>query len=172
MPELIPVLSKKTIEEQIVGIARRISDDYQGCELVLIGVLKGAFVFLSDLVRHLSIPVKIDFIRAASYGSNMSSSGDLRLSADIEIDVMGKDVLIVEDIADTGLTLESLKKHIASLGAKTVKICALIDKQERRQTSVAIDYVCCTVEKGFLVGYGLDYAENYRELPEVYHLKL
>jgi hypoxanthine phosphoribosyltransferase len=172
MPELIPILSKHEIEEQIVSTARRISHDYQGCELVLIGVLKGAFIFLSDLVRHLTIPVKIDFIRAASYGSDMSSSCSIRLSQNIEIDITGKDVLIVEDIADTGLTLDYLSRHLASLGAKTVKICALIDKQERRQTPVSIDYACCKVEKGFLVGYGLDYAENYRELPEVYHLKL
>lgn len=167
MPELIPILTKKAIEDHVIGIAREISHDYQGCELVMVGVLKGAFIFLSDLVRHLTIPVKIDFVRVSSYGSGTSSSGSLRLIHEVETDLKGKDVLIVEDIADTGLTLEYLADHMKSLGAKTVKICALIDKQERRQTSISIDYACCVVEKGFLVGYGLDCAENYRELPEV-----
>lgn len=172
MPELIPVLTRKAIEDAVVRVAQRISEDYQNRDLVLVGSLKGAFIFMADLVRQLSIPVKIDFVRAASYGSDMSSSGKIRLSKDAELDLKGKDVLIVEDIVDTGLTLEYLREHFTSLGPHSVKICAFIDKRERREKQIAIDYVCHVVETGFLVGYGLDYAENYRGLPEVYHLKL
>ncbi len=172
MPELVPVLNRKVIEDSLLAVSEQISKDYKGRELVLIGVLKGAFIFLADLIRHLSIPVKADFVRVASYGSNSASSGSIRLSKDVEIDLKGKDVLIVEDIADTGLTLEYLRNHFSTLGADSVKVCVFIDKKERREKHTAIDYVCHVVEKGFLVGYGLDYAEDYRGLPEVYHLKL
>lgn len=172
MPELIPVLTKNDIENLIAKVARKISTDYQGRDLVLIGVLKGAFVFLSDLVRHLSIPVQVDFIRLFSYGSGTSSSGDIRLTKDIEIDIELKDVLIVEDIVDTGLTLKYLIDYLKSYKPKTVKVCALLDKHERRESDVRIDYACHAVDKGFLVGYGLDYNEDYRNLPGVYHLKL
>ncbi len=172
MPELIPVLTQKAIEDAVARVARQISKDYQNRDLVLIGSLKGAFIFMADLVRHLSIPVKIDFVRAASYGSDMSSSGKIRLSKEAELDLKGRDVLIVEDIIDTGLTLEYLREHFISLAPRSVKICAFIDKRERREKQIVIDYVCHVVETGFLVGYGLDYAENYRGLPEVYHLKL
>lgn len=171
MPELVPVLNRKAIEDSLLTVAKQISKDYQGRELVMIGVLKGAFIFFADLIRCLTIPVKIDFVRVASYAGG-TSSGSIRLSKDVEIDLKGKDVLIVEDITDTGLTLEYLKNHFSTLGANSVKICVFIDKKERREKHTAIDYVCHVVEKGFLVGYGLDYAEDYRGLPEVYHLKL
>lgn len=172
MPELIPILTRKAIEDSVVRVARQISEDYQNQDVVMIGSLKGAFIFMADLVRYLSIPVKIDFIRAASYGSSTSSSGKIHLSEEPELDLKGKNVLIIEDIVDTGLTLEHLREHLISLGSCSVKICAFIDKRERREKQVVIDYVCHVVETGFLVGYGLDYAENYRGLPEVYHLKL
>ena len=153
-------------------IARKISSDYQGCELVLVGVLKGAFHFLSDLARQLTVPVQIDFVRVASYGAGTASSGRIRLTKDIEIDIRDRHVLIVEDIVDTGLTLTYLINHLQSFGPRSVKVCTLLDKQERRQAQVGVDYAGHTLEKGFLVGYGLDYAENYRDLPEIYHLKL
>lgn len=172
MPELIPVLTCEEIERLVAGIARNISEDYKGQELVLIGVLKGAFVFLSDLCRHLTVPVQIDFIQASSYGADTSSSGRIRLLKDVGLDIRGKDVLIVEDIVDTGLTLSWLVRHIRNLGVKTVRICALIDKRERRETDIGVDYACHVAESGFLVGYGLDYAERYRELPGIFHLTL
>lgn len=171
MPEFIPVLTRERIEELVVGVAGKICDDYKGRDLVLVGVLKGAFIFLSDLCRHMTIPVQIDFVEASSYGAETSSSGNIKLNKDIELDIEGKNVLIVEDIVDTGLTLSYLVKHIKGFGAKTVKICALIDKRERRETDILVDYACCVVNAGFLVGYGLDYAENYRELPGIFHLK-
>lgn len=174
MSELIPVLTKDEIDRLVIEMARLISSDYKESDrdLVLIGVLKGAFIFLSDLVRHLTIPVKVDFIRASSYGAGTSSSGTIQIKKEIEIDIRDRDVLLIEDIVDTGLTLAYLIDHMKSSGARSVRVCTLLDKHERRETEVRVDYVCHRVEKGFLVGYGLDYAEAYRELPEIYHLKL
>ena len=172
MPELIPVLNKNDIDNMVTRVASKISSDYRDHELILIGVLKGAFVFLSDLVRHLSIPVKLDFIRVCSYGSGVSSSGNIRLTKEIEMDVNNKDVLLVEDIVDTGLTLSYIIDYLKAFNPRTVKVCALIDKHERRNANIKVDYACHEAAEGFLVGYGLDYNENYRNLPCIYHLKL
>lgn len=172
MPELIPVLEKSEINNMVAQVARRISSDYQDHELILIGVLKGAFVFLSDLMLNLSIPVQVDFIRVASYGSDTSSSGRINLTKAVEIDLKNKDVLVVEDIVDTGLTLSYIIDYLKSFKPKTVKVCTLLDKRQRRQANVKIDYACHIVTEGFLVGYGLDYDEDYRNLPEIYHLQL
>ena len=172
MPEFKPVLSQEEIETTVSDLARQISHDYKGREVILVGVLKGAFIFLADLIRHLTIPVKIDFIRLASYGCNTSSCGTVSLTKEIEIDIGGKDILIVEDIVDTGLSLEFLIGHLKTLDAKSVRLCALIDKRERRQKNIAVDYVGRIIEKGFLVGYGLDYAEGYRHLPAIYDLQI
>ena len=172
MPDLKPVLSQEEIETTVSDLAQQISNDYKDREVILVGVLKGAFVFLADLIRHLTIPVKIDFIRLASYGCNTSSCGTVSLTKEIEIDIGGKDILIVEDIVDTGLSLEFLIGHLKTLNAKSVRLCALIDKRERRQKNIAVDYVGRIIEKGFLVGYGLDYAEGYRHLPAIYDLQI
>ncbi len=172
MPEFIPVLTKNDIQDSVAALGKQISADYTGRELVLVCVLKGAFIFLSDLIRHITIPIRVDFIRAASYGDDTETSGSIRLTKDVEIDLKDKDVLVVEDIIDTGLTLAHLVDHLKSFGLKSVKICTLVDKRERRQAAVAVDYACHVVDQGFLVGYGLDYAEDYRHLPEIYHLKL
>jgi len=172
MPELIPVIKKDTIDRIVAEIACRISNDYKDSELVLIGILKGAFVFMSDLMRRLTIPVKVDFICASSYGSGTSTSGNIKLTKELGIDIYNKDVLIVEDIIDTGLTLAHLIEYLKSFGPKSLGVCAMLDKRERRRADIKIDYSGCVVEEGFLVGYGLDYAENYRNLPEIYHLKL
>ena len=172
MPELISVLKKNEIDNKVAQVARRISTDYQYRELVLIGVLKGAFIFLSDLMRHLSIPVKIDFVGVSSYGSGTSTTGTTTLTQKIDIDLINRDVLVVEDIVDTGLTLAYIVDYLKTLNPKTIKVCALLDKYERREAAIKIDYACHQVAEGFLVGYGLDYNESYRELPDIYHLKL
>ena len=172
MSEFIPVLTKKEIDAQVSHIAQVISADYKDRELILIGILKGAFIFLSDLIRQLTIPVKVDFMCVSSYGDHTTSLGRIKLIKDVDININNKDVLIVEDIVDTGITLSYLVDHLHASGASSVRICMLIDKRERRETDVRVDYACHTVDKGFLVGYGLDYAEFYRNLPEVYHLKL
>jgi len=172
MPELIPVIKKDAIDRKIAEIARRISDDYKDSEIVLIGILKGAFVFMSDLMRHLTIPVQIDFICASSYGSGTSTSGNIKLTKELGIDIHNRDVVIVEDIIDTGHTLAYLIEYLKSFRPKSIRLCSMLDKRERRGVDIKIDYSCFIVEEGFLVGYGLDYAENYRNLPEIYHLKL
>ncbi len=172
MPELIPVLKKNDIEKMIRDVGQIISSDYQGCELILIGVLKGAFIFTSDLIRHITVPLKIDFIRVSSYGCETASSENIILAKEIEIDIKNKDVLIVEDIVDTGLSLAYIINYLKSFGSKTLKVCTLLDKQERRKANVKVNYACHVVEKGFLVGYGLDYAEKYRNLPDIYQLNL
>jgi hypoxanthine phosphoribosyltransferase len=172
MSDFIPVLKKDEIDKKITSIAQRISSDYKDQELILIGVLKGAFVFLADLMRKLAIPVKVDFVGACSYGAKTFSSGNIQLSKKLEIDIKNKDVLIIEDIVDTGSTLTWLIDYLKSFRPKTVRVCTLLDKVERRTKKIKIDYACHMVQEGFLVGYGLDYAENYRNLPEIYNLKL
>ncbi len=172
MPEFIPVLKKDEINKMVVDVAHEISSDYMDRELVLIGVLKGAFIFLSDLIRNLTIPVKVDFVGVSSYGHNNSSSGKIQLTKTLEVDIKDKNVLVVEDIIDSGLTSAWLVDYLKSFQPETVNVCALIDKRERREAEIQIDYACHVVKEGFLVGYGLDYAENYRNLPEIYHLKL
>jgi hypoxanthine phosphoribosyltransferase len=169
--ELVRVISKSEILAIVRGLARRISKDYSGKNLCVIGVLNGVFVFLADLVRELTIPVQVDFVRLASYGSGTVTSGHVRTTKEIELDVKDKDVLVIEDIIDTGLTVDFLLKYLEKFQPKTVRICAFINKTERREVEVRIDYVGHVVEGGFLVGYGLDYDQRYRELPEVYHLK-
>lgn len=172
MPQLIPVLTEKAIHEKVEAVARKISEDYKNGKLVLIGVLKGAFIFLADLARRITIPVEIDFIRYASYGDAVSSSGDVRLCADITMDIKGKDVLVVEDIIDSGQTMAALIRHLETFQPGSIRICTFIDKFERRKIDCHADYVCHSAEGGFLVGYGLDYAQQYRNLPALYHLNL
>jgi hypoxanthine phosphoribosyltransferase len=172
MPELIPVLTEKEIDRLISSMAQRISEDYKDKQLVIIGVLKGAFIFLGDLARNLTVPVEIDFIQFSSYGNKDSSSGDVQLRSDISLELRGKDVLVVEDIIDSGLTMTKLFKHLESFNPESIRVCTFIDKHERREVDFKADYVCHSVEGGFLVGYGLDYAEKYRNLPALYHLNL
>ena len=170
-PDLVPVLREDDIHQKVVSLAHRISADYQNEHLLLVAVLKGAFVFLSDLARQLTIPVEIDFIQLSSYGCSDSSCGEIAFRSDISVDVTDKHILVVEDIIDTGLTMTKLIDHLKKLGPKSVKVCVLIDKYERREISFHADYVCHSVKSGFLVGYGLDYAELYRNLPAIYDLK-
>ncbi|MFZ0728171.1 MAG: hypoxanthine phosphoribosyltransferase [Desulfobacterales bacterium] len=172
MPDLVPVLSQAELESTVFDLAQRISRDYANREVILVGVLKGSFVFLADLVRQLTIPVLIDFVRLASYGKETSSCGTVCLTKEIEIDIAGKDVVVVEDIVDTGLSLEFLIDHLKTLKARSIRICALIDKRERRERDIAVEYVGRVVAQGFLVGYGLDYAEQYRQLPAIYDLQI
>ena len=128
-------------------------------------------MFTADLVRHINAPMEVDFVRVASYGSESTSRGNVTFAKDIELDATGKDILIVEDIVDTGRTMFYLKKHFENLNAESVRVCSLIDKKERREVDVEVDYVGFEVPDGFLVGYGLDYAEQHRNYPAVYHLK-
>lgn len=170
-PELLPVLSAEEIQRKVAHLARRISADYQMENLLLLGVLKGAFVFLSDLIRQLTIPVEIDFIQLSSYGDSHASCGEVSFQSSISADLQGRSLLIVEDIIDTGLTMTQLVKHLQGCNPENIRVCTLIDKFERREIAFEADYVCHAVKSGFLVGYGLDYAEQYRYLPAIYELK-
>lgn len=164
-------LSRETIRARVKDLAREISEDYHGKEPLLVAILKGSVFFFADLAREISLPTEIDFIRAASYGAEMNSSGSVRVTKDVELPVEGKSILLVEDIVDTGLTLSYITRMLASRGAETVRICALVDKHQRREVEVSVDYCGFRVEEGFLVGYGLDFDEKYRYLPEIYILK-
>jgi hypoxanthine phosphoribosyltransferase len=167
---LSPLLSRKEIATIVKGLARQISKDYKGRELVLVCILKGAFMFLSDLVRQLKIPVQIDFVRLASYGAGMETSRMIEITKDIETPVDGKDVLIIEDIIDSGHTLQFLKERLTLSNPRSVKICALLDKRARREVEIEADYVGKEVENLFVVGYGIDFNETYRDLPEIYYV--
>ena len=164
-------LSRETISVKVKELGQKISSDYAGKEPILIGILNGVVFFFADLVREMTIPSKIDFIRAASYGSGMTSSGTIRLTKDVELPIQGKHVIIIEDIVDTGLTLSRIVKKLKERDPESIKICALIDKTERREKEIVIDYCGFQVKEGFLAGYGLDYDEQYRYLPDIYVLR-
>ena len=164
------LLSREEIASIVKGLAERISEDYDQREVVLVCILKGAFIFLSDLVRHLQIPVQIDFVRLASYGAGMKTSGKIEITKDIETPIRGKDVLIVEDMIDSGRTLLFLKNRLALENPRSVKVCALLDKKARREVEIEADYMGKEIEDVFVVGYGIDFDENYRNLPEIYYV--
>jgi hypoxanthine phosphoribosyltransferase len=167
---LNPLLSQEQIASIVQGLANQISKDYAGKELVLVCILKGAFMFLSDLIRHLRIPVQVDFVRLASYGSGMKTSGKIEITKNIEIPIEKKDVLIIEDIIDSGRTLQFLKDRLALSGPRSIKVCALLDKKARREVDMEADYLGTEVDDIFIVGYGIDFNENYRHLPEIYYV--
>ena len=166
------VLSSKQIQDRVQEMGQQIAADYLGKELVVIGVLKGAFIFMADLVRAIDLPLATDFIQVSSYGSGSSSSGEITLVASPAQPIKDRHLLLVEDIVDTGLTMRWLADHFKTKGAASVRICSLIDKAERREHSIHIDYAGFTISEGFLIGYGLDYDEQYRNLPAIYHLTL
>ena len=170
MVEKEEVVSKQDIARRVKELGRAITRDYSGRRLVVIGILNGAFIFLADLVREIELPIEIDFIRVSSYGSSTCSSGVIQCSKDTELDLAGKDVLLVEDIVDTGRTIACLRELLAARKAESVRVCALIDKQERRTVDVTVDYAGFAVSEGFLVGYGLDHAQQHRHYPAIYKL--
>lgn len=165
------LLSTEQIHNRINDMGKEISRDYAGKEILMIGVLRGAVIFMSDLARAIDIPVAIDFMAVSSYGLGTTSSGVVRILKDLDEDVEGKDILIVEDIIDSGLTLKYLLENLKSRNPASVKLCTLLNKPDRRKVQVKIDYNGFTIPDYFVVGYGLDYAEKYRNLPFVGILK-
>lgn len=163
--------SEAVLNEKIKELAERITKDYQGKDLLLIGVLKGANVFMCDLMRKINVPMLIDFIAASSYGHSTESSGIVKILKDLDYSIEGKDVIIVEDIIDTGLTLKYLIENFHSRNPKSIEICTLLDKPERRIAQLDVKYVGFQIPDEFIVGYGIDYAERYRNLPYVATLK-
>ena len=162
------LIDRKTVENRIKELAKQIEKDYAGEEVYCVGLLKGTGVFLSDVVKEINSPVIIDFMSVSSYGSETVSSGDVKILKDTDLDLRGKHVLIVEDIIDTGLTLEHVIRYFKdSKGVKTLKTCTLLSKPERRKVNIDIDYVGFDVPDKFVIGYGLDYDQKYRNLPYI-----
>jgi hypoxanthine phosphoribosyltransferase len=169
-------LTSEQISEVVEKLAKEISAAYRpeishGTDLIVLVTLKGALFFAADLLRHLDVPVQVDFVRVASYGNETKSGGTVTLLRDMESNPSGQHVLIVDEIVDSGRTLDFLAKKVWAASPKTLKVCALLDKPSRREVDVSVDFTGVAVEDKFLVGYGLDFKERYRNLPNIYFLK-
>lgn len=165
------LLHEQEIHARIHALAEKINKDYDGAPLIVIGILRGSVIFMADLIRKLNMPLSYDFMAVSSYGDSSVSSGTIRINYDIKTDIKDKHVLIVEDIIDTGRTLDRLKTILLGKEPASLKIITLLDKPERREIEVAVDYVGFTIPDEFVVGYGLDYANRYRNLPYIAVLK-
>jgi hypoxanthine phosphoribosyltransferase len=166
------ILSSRQVRNTVAGLAARVRADYGDKRPVLVGVLKGAFVFLADLIRELNMPLEVDFITVSSYGAGRTSSGEVRLLQDITTDIAGRHVLLVEDIADTGATLDQLRWHMERRSPASVRICALLARRSLlAENPDAVEYLGRAVPAGFVVGYGIDCGEDYRYLPDIWVLE-
>ncbi len=166
------LLDSAAIQKRVRELAAQITKDYEGKTPHLIGILKGASIFHADLVRNINLGVTIDFMAVGSYGSGIKTSGEVRILKDLDESLEGKDVLVVEDIFDTGLTLHYLLNNLASRGPRSLKVVALLSKPSRRQIQVPVDYIGFEIPDQFVIGYGLDYSQRYRNLPDIRVLKL
>lgn len=165
------MITEKEIIERAEKIGQQINEDYKGESVLLIGILRGAVMWMTELMKHLTIDVEIDFMACSSYGMSTKSSGEVKINKDLESDVNGKNIIIVEDIVDSGTTLQYLKGYLENRNPKSIRICALLDKPEGRRVDIDADYYAFTVGNQFIVGYGLDYAQKYRQLPYIAYLK-
>lgn len=165
------LLSEEQIKGRVKELAKKISKDYPDGNLLFLGVLKGSVFFITDLMREMDVNVSVDFMAVSSYGSSSVSSGVVRILKDLDFDIEGRDVLIIEDIIDSGTTLKYLYEYLKSRSPKSLKICALLDKPARRKADIHADYLGFSIPDAFVVGYGLDYAEMYRQLPYLGILK-
>ena len=159
------LISEQRLQERITEIAERVSEDYAGLDLLVIGVLKGAVFFIADLVRRLAVPCELDFMAVSSYGSSTHSSGVVRIQKDLDVPIAGRHVLLVEDVIDSGLTLSYLMKNLASRGPASLEICTLLAKPGHKRLRIATRYVGFELPDVFVIGYGLDHGERYRNLP-------
>lgn len=162
-----PLITQGQIEKRLKELGTKITADYEGKELVMVCILKGAYVFFADLVRNVQIPVNVDFMMVSSYGAGTRSAGVVKIISDLSSPIKGRDILIVDDIIDTGLTLNYLYKTLKAKKPRSLRLCVLLDKVERRKHEVPLDYVGFTIPNKFVIGYGLDYQERYRNLPYV-----
>lgn len=165
------LFTEEKLKDRVKELGTQITNDYKGESLLLVGVLKGSVMFTADLMRRLSGDVSMDFMAVSSYGASTQSTGVVRILKDLDSDIEGRNVLIVEDIIDTGITLKYLKKYLKSRKPKSLKICCLLDKPDRRTVDIKADYVGFSIPDEFVVGYGLDFAEKYRQLPYIGILK-
>lgn len=163
--------SERQLAEMVERIGRQVSRDYEGKNLMLVSVLKGSLIFMADLMRAITVPCSIDFLSVSSYGSGTTTSGEVRILKDLDASLEGKDVLVVEDILDSGVTLSFLLGNLSARRPASIRLCTLLDKPERRRVDIRPDYVGAQVPDKFIVGYGLDYAERYRNLPYIGVLK-
>lgn len=161
------MISEEELKAKVGQLASQIERDYQGKKLVIVGILKGACVFVSDLIRQINLPLTLDFMSVSSYGMSTESSGVVRILKDLDMDITDMDVLIVEDIIDSGLTLNYLRDYLGARHARSLKICTLLDKPQRRKVEVVADYVGFTIEDKFIVGYGIDCKEQFRNIPYI-----
>ncbi|MBM4119767.1 MAG: hypoxanthine phosphoribosyltransferase [Nitrospira sp.] len=160
-----PIVTQGDMRKRIEELGGQIARDYAGKELILVGILKGAFAFYADLARAIRTPLRVDFIVVTSYGSKVKTSGKVTMVTDLTEDIRGKDVLLVEDIVDSGLTVQYLVKTLAKRKPRSIKVCALLSKPQRRKIVVKVDYVGFEIPNKYVVGYGLDYQQHYRNLP-------
>lgn len=167
LEEVEVLFTEEVIRLKIKELANEITRDYAGQEVLIVGILKGAFIFMADLVREIDLPLQLDFMDVSSYGQSTVSSGEVRIMKDLDDSIEGKNVLIVEDIIDTGLTLKYISDNLKQRGPKSLRICCLLDKPSRRQSSIKPDYIGFAIEDLFVVGWGLDYAERYRNYPAI-----
>lgn len=165
------LLTEEQLRSRVKEIALQVDEAYAGKKPLVVGILKGSIIFYSDFIRFLSMPIELDFMAVSSYGSGAVSSGKLKIKKDVDRDVAGRDIIIVEDIIDSGFTLANLKALLSERGAASVKIVTLLNKAARREYDIAPDYNCFDIENEFVVGYGLDYDEQYRHLPYIGILK-
>ena len=165
------LFSEDELSDRVRQMGAKISNDYSGKELILIGVLKGSVIFMADLLKEITIPCKMDFMAVSSYGNSTETSGVVRILKDLDFEIQGKDILIVEDIIDSGVTLKYLMKYLAGRKPNSLEIACLLNKPDRRKVDIDVKYLGYDVPDHFLVGYGLDYAEKYRNLPYVGILK-
>ncbi len=161
------MITEEQLAQKVEELAKQIEKDYEGQSLLVVGILKGASVFVSDLIRKINLDVNIDFMSVSSYGNGTESSGTVKILKDLDVDIEGKNVLIVEDIIDSGLTLSNLVAALQTRSPKSLKICTLLDKPQRRTANIPVDYVGFVIEDKFIVGYGIDWAEKYRNLPYI-----
>ena len=165
------LFSEEQLKNRVQEIARQITADYQGKEIMLISVLRGSFVFMADLCRAIDLPCTLDFMAVSSYGKGTKSSGQVQITKDLSSDITGKNIIVVEDILDSGNTLSYLLKVLEQRSPASIRLCTLLDKPERRVKPVQVHYSGFTIPDAFVVGYGLDYAEKYRNLPYIGILK-
>jgi len=165
------ILEEQKISERINSLGKEVSKDYQGKDLVLIGILKGSVMFMADLAKRIDIPCSMDFMAVSSYGTSTKTSGVVRILKDLDFQIEGKDILIVEDIIDTGITLKFLLENLYARKPRSIEIICLLNKEERRKVQIPVKYIGFNVPDFFLVGFGLDYAEKYRNLPYIGVLK-
>ena len=161
------LVSESEIEQKVFELSKQLTNDYMGLNPLFVCILKGSVFFAADLLRNIKTPAQIDFMSVSSYGAGTESSGKLNIKKDLSVDIKGKHVIIIEDIIDSGNTLHALKELLISRGPASVRICTLLDKPDRRVKEVEVEYVGFTIPDEFVVGYGLDYAEDYRTLPDV-----